>query len=133
MHLHLTDMLKKLLGFRAWPDAAIGPVKKPLLEDEFDLCDAPGDRRVVDLENFCGGINAALSRDFEDDPQVVPGQPFQLRHLNSSSPDMRNIRNLQRILLQADRARELSRAGALINANGLCGRSQASTGGCINA
>jgi len=36
-------------------------------------------------------------------------------------------------LLQADRARELSRVGASINANGLCGRSQASTGGCKNA
>ena len=72
VHVHLLDMRQQGLGFLANRDPLRTAVQEFYHELGFELADAPGDRRVIELEPFCRGVNAALPGYLEEDPQVVP-------------------------------------------------------------
>jgi hypothetical protein len=80
VNFHHAYVLEKVLSLGEHGNSAIGSIEKPPLEDQFDVRDPPRDRRVIDLEDFRGAVNASLTPHFQDYSQIVPCEPGQLRH-----------------------------------------------------
>src|SRR3569833_589015 len=106
MHLHQADMFEQVLGLRPCGNAAVRAVKKAPLQDQFDMRDPPGHRGVIDLQDLCRTVDAALTCHFEDHPKVVPSEPVQLRH-DEFSRRAFNERGLTPILQSSNRPRQL--------------------------